>query len=150
MELSTLGIQLIHGSESFRSEAYLDSKGVPTIGYGTTQVDGHPVKLGMTCTIEEAIQWFNKDSGAVLRGIERLVEVPLKQNQIDALASFCYNVGLGAFESSSLRRAINTNQTLTEDLWTRWNKIRDPKTGELIVLDGLTNRRKREFQFFIS
>src|SRR3954469_14753181 len=151
MLLSEAGALLIRNNEAFRANAYLDSKGVPTIGYGTTLINGHvPVTMGMTCTPEQALTWFQSDCRKFVAAINDLVKIELTQNQFDALVSFVYNVGIGGFTTSSLLRAINHNQPIVEDPWTRWNKIRDPHTGQLVVLNGLTTRRQREYQHFIS
>lgn len=152
LHLSENGIKLIHDSESFEANAYPDSKGIPTIGYGTTRINGQPVRLGMSCTKEQAIEWFNADVRDTLDAIERLMpaDVLANQNKVDALCSFAYNVGTTALKNSSLRRAILDGAPIAEDLFTRWNKIRDPKTGQMVVLNGLTKRRKREFQLYTS
>jgi lysozyme len=150
LQLSKNGVALIHDSESFRAVAYLDSKRIPTIGYGTTRIKGVPVKLGMTCTEEQALEWFNDDCREVLNTIERRVQPSLNQHQIDALASFIYNVGGGAFANSTLLKAINEKMPVQESHFTRWNKIRDPQTGELVVLKGLTKRRLREYALYVS
>lgn len=150
LQLSPSGVTFLHDAEELRLTSYPDSKGVWTIGWGTTRIDGKPVRPGMTCTEEQALAWANADCREALDAIEASVRVPLTQNQIDALCSFAYNVGIGGFKSSSLLRAINSRQPIAEDLFTRWNKIRDPKTGQLVVLNGLTNRRKREYKLFIT
>lgn len=152
MNLSPAGDKLIKDFEGFRAKAYKDSKGIWTIGYGTIRVDGKPVVEGMTCTLEQALEWKRQDLARFLPAIERLVKVPLTQNQIDAIVSFVYNVGDGAFASSSLLRAINSKQPVTADLFTRWNKITviDPHTKQkkLVEVDGLTRRRRAEFALF--
>lgn len=40
--------------EKFEPKTYLDSKGIPTIGYGTTHIKGKPVKMGQQITEQEA------------------------------------------------------------------------------------------------
>lgn len=147
-QLSPKGDAFVKDFEQFRAQAYLDQAGIPTIGYGTIRINGEPVKLGMTCTMEQALEWKRADMARFLACIEREVKVPLKQNQVDALASFVYNVGEGALKSSSLLKAINTGKAITEDLFTRWNKVKHPQTGKLIVSNGLTRRRKAEFALF--
>jgi lysozyme len=150
MTLSAAGDQFIKDFEAFRSTAYPDSKGVWTIGFGTTRINGVPVRPGMTCSMEQALEWKRQDVAQFLPVIARLVRAPLNQNQIDALVSFVYNVGPGGFQASSLLKTINAGAPVTEDLFTRWNKIRDPRTGQLIVLNGLTRRRRAEYQLFTS
>lgn len=57
MEYSRDGLHLTEQFESCRLLAYLDSKGVPTIGWGHTA----GVHLGMTCTQEQADTWLKQD-----------------------------------------------------------------------------------------
>lgn len=152
LSLSASGMEILKDFEGFRSSAYLDSKGIPTIGYGTIRINGQPVRLGMTCTMAQALEWKRQDLARFLPAIERLVKVPLTQNQVDALVCFVYNVGEGGFASSSLLRAINARQPITEDLFTRWNKISERRNGRkvYIVVPGLTSRRKAEYRLFMK
>lgn len=130
--------------------AYPDSAGVWTIGFGTTTLNGAPVTRGMEINTPVAWALFNGKMQEYLNAIERLVRVRLNQNQVDALASFTYNIGINGFASSSLLKAINAKLIINEDLFTRWNKITDPKTKKKIVSNGLTNRRKREYKLFME
>lgn len=150
IEVSSAGDHLIQEFETFCPHAYLDSKKVPTIGFGTTRVNGQPVTLGMTCTMEQALEWKRQDLSALLTSIAHWITVELTQNQIDALASFVYNVGVAAFQRSSLLRAINARQPITEDLFTRWDKIWNAETKQFQELDGLLRRRKAEYALYIQ
>lgn len=102
MKTSDQGIALLKDREGCRLEAYLDSVGVPTIGVGHTA----GVQMGMTITEEEALDLLREDlswsEAAVLHGAGRTLE----QHQFDALVSFVFNVGQGAFASSTLRRLL--------------------------------------------
>lgn len=150
MDISERGINFIKGWESFRDRAYLDQAGIPTIGYGTiVYPDGQQVRLGDTCKEVDAAEWLRWDGLTVEVALDYVCEVVvLNQNQFDALASFCYNVGVGGFRDSTLRRMLLAGQPIVEDYFVRWNKVHDPKTGKLIVSNGLTRRRKAEFAFF--
>jgi lysozyme len=77
------------------------------------------------------------------------VKAALTQGQLDSLTDFVYNVGIGGFRSSTILKTLNAQQPVTEDMFTRWNKITLPD-GSHKVLDGLTARRRREYQLFIS
>lgn len=71
----------------------------------------------------------------------------LNQNQYDSLVSFCYNVGIGAFKGSTLRKVIledPNNFDAIEVQFMRWNKA----GGK--VIDGLISRRKKEFLLYSS
>lgn len=128
--------------------SYLDSTSIWTIGFGTITINNSPVTKGMI--INEVVAWalFYGKIQEYLNWIEAKVKVPLNQNQIDALTSLTYNIGKSAFSNSSLLTAINTEVTINESLFTRWNKI--TVNGILVPLNGLTNRRKREYELFME
>jgi lysozyme len=84
MEYSLDGLHLTESFEGCRLEAYLDSVGVPTIGYGHT----HGVTLGMTCTQEQAEQWLQQDIQVAAQAVSRMVTVTLTQPEFDALVDF--------------------------------------------------------------
>jgi lysozyme len=129
--------------EGFRAEAYPDPgsvNGLPvTIGYGQTRRDGKPIKLGETITEAEASQWLVNELARVTGVIQRLVKVPLTDNQLGALVSFVYNVGDTAFSNSTLLKKLNAGDyAAVPAQLARWNK-NDGK-----VMEGLTNRRAAE------
>lgn len=147
MKLTPQGLARIKKWETFKPSAYRDpisKTGLPiTIGYGTTRYpDGHKVKLGDTCTEDQATQW-------VIDYIEKIdpkITVQLNDNQLGAVASFIYNLGPTKWLSSTLRRKINANPadpTIAEQFM-RWNK-----SGGKVVR-GLTNRRKDEVEVYFS
>ncbi len=103
--LSVAGAALILAAEGVRTEAYLDSGGVPTIGAGHTT----GVQLGDTITREEAMALFAKETTRFGDAIKRCVKVPLFQHEYDAYLSFAYNVGENAFCASTLVRKLNAH-----------------------------------------
>lgn len=146
--ISNDGLALLKEFEGCRLKAYEDSAGIWTIGYGSTRLHGQPVVKGQTCTQQEAEDALRAHVNEIAKNIHEQITAPLTQSQIDAVICFCYNVGVYAFAKSSLRRNINTRRPVTEDLFTRWNKARDPITHELVVVPGLTERRRREYTLF--
>lgn len=149
MQLSQQGLDFIKRRESLRLVAYKDIAGVWTIGYGTIRIKGRPVMYGMTCTEEQAEEYLRDDCAEYVHAVNTgTANVTLTQNQFDACVSFAYNVGSGGFLSSSLLKAIRNGHPVAEDLFTRWSKVRDPKTGQLVVSRGLFNRRVMEFQMY--
>ena len=145
MRTSQAGIDLIKQFEGFRSRAYQDSAGVWTIGYGTTAGAGMKVHPGMTISREQAEKYLRDHLLHVERAADRLVSVPLKQHEFDALVSFIYNVGDGAFSKSTLRRKLNAGDRKgAADEFLRWNKA----GGR--VLAGLKRRRKAERRMFLG
>lgn len=143
MNISDKGLALIKSFEQFKAEAYLDAVGVPTIGWGTTRIDGQPVKLGMSCTMEQATVWLMHDLQEFENFIQDKVNVPLTQNQFDALCSLVYNIGTTNFASSSVLSMINKKDYKTAQArFLLWNKA----GGK--VLKGLTRRRVAEAELF--
>ena len=144
MKASAKGIGLIKQFEGCRLKAYQDSVGVWTIGYGTTRyLNGDRVKEGDTITQEQAENLLHID---LRRRAEALGMLPVNQNQLDAILSFVYNVGIGAFNKSTLRKKIFQNPfdpSIAQE-FARWNKA----GGK--VLNGLTKRRKAESDLYFS
>jgi lysozyme len=98
------GIDLIKRFEGFSSTVYICPAGYPTIGYG------HLVRSGESfteITETEAEELLRKDVESAERAVLRLVNVPLTDGQFDALVSFTFNLGSGAFQRSTLRRKVN-------------------------------------------
>ena len=93
--MSNTGLRLITSFEGFSANAYLCPAGVMTIGYGTTRVDGQPVRAGMTCTGAQAMAWKLADIAGCEASLSRLVpsHATLAAHQRDAVVSFIYNVG---------------------------------------------------------
>lgn len=132
----------IKKSEALRLKAYLPTPNdVWTIGWGHTGT----ARKGMVITEEEAEHLLRGDVGWVQRALANNVKVPLTQPQYDALGSFIFNVGAGAFARSTLLRLLNKGLYLdAADQLPRWNK----QKGK--VLRGLTRRREEERELFLS
>lgn len=133
-------IELIKESEGLRLKAYLPTPNdVYTIGYGHTKT----AKKGMVITLEGAEALLLHDLKWVETAIDMYVQVPLNQNQYDALASFIYNVGGTAFRKSTMLRLLNASDyDGAAGQFPRWNK----QKGK--VLNGLTTRRQKEQTLF--
>ncbi|OCK42533.1 hypothetical protein BA195_10175 [Tenacibaculum soleae] len=148
MIISQRGLNLIKKHEGFRNNPYLCPSGIPTIGYGNTYYnDSTKVKLTDTpITLKEAETLLKSVVNQFEKGVSNLIKVELNQNQFDALVSFSYNVGLGAFASSTLLKRINNNP-FDEDIkyqFRRWNK----SGGK--VLKGLKKRRNEESYLYFT
>lgn len=129
----------IKASEGLRLSAYPDpgsKDGNPvTIGYGSTS----GVRKGMTITAAEAEARLVKDLAHAEDTVERLVKVPLNDNQFGALVSFVFNIGSGAFSTSTLLRKLNAGDySSVPAQLARWNK------NDGSVMAGLTRRRAAE------
>lgn len=120
MTLSNEGEQLIKKFEGFRNKAY---KPVPTEKYFTIAWGhyGPDVTANMVVTEAQAQEMFRND----LRPIERSLNslgINFRQEQFDSLASFVYNLGIGNFNSSTLKKKIISNAADLEitDQFIRW------------------------------
>jgi len=134
-----VNLDLIKQFEGCRLVAYKCPAGVWTIGYGHT----HTAKPGQRISQARADELLKHDIKWVERTVEQAVTVPLTMNQKAALYSFIYNVGAGAFRSSTLLRLLNQGDyTGAQKQFQRWNKA----GGK--VLRGLTRRRKAEAKMF--
>lgn len=105
------GLRLIKQWEGKHLRAYqgaADRTGLLTIGYGHTSAAGAPVVTeGMVITDAEAEQILIRDLAKVEADVERLVKVPLNDNQFAVLVSFTFNLGAGALAGSTLLRKLN-------------------------------------------
>lgn len=141
MKTSEKGIELIKSFEGLRQFSYKCPAGVWTIGYGHTG----GVKKGDTCTEEEAIELLKKDLEIFEHSIKDLVKVELNQNQFDALVSFVFNVGVGAFQDSTMRKFLNSKQfSAAAEQFDKWVHSKGVK------LEGLVKRRAAEKNLFLS
>lgn len=153
MTLSNQGEKLIKNFEGLRLNAYRDSAGVWTIGYGSTRYhDGKPVRPGDKLASElQAETLFKNTLGQYVTAVNQFVKVLLNQNQFDALVSFTYNEGIGALQKSTLLKQLNThNYESAADQFLAWNKVTNAATGQKVVLDALVKRRAKERQLFLS
>jgi GH24 family phage-related lysozyme (muramidase) len=109
LKTSAIGRKAISEREGNKLKAYTDTKGIWTIGVGHTSAAGLPkVVPGLTITSAESDEILTRDLVSVENDINRLVKVPLTQNQFDALVSFVFNIGVTQFSKSTLLRKLNT------------------------------------------
>ncbi|MCT2271221.1 lysozyme [Serratia ureilytica] len=146
MKISDDGMALIKSFEGLRLQAYQDSVGVWTIGYGWTQpVAGRKVGAGMAIDAATAERLLVCGVAQFEQGVERLVAVTVTQGQFDALVSFAYNLGLRALENSTLLRRLNAGDRQgAADQFGRWVNAGG------VRLDGLVARRAAERALFLS
>jgi lysozyme len=142
----TIAIDLCKRFEGFRSKPYLCPAGVPTIGYGSTYYSGGK-KVSMTdapISNEDAEKLLKHElNETYLPEVLRLCPV-LKQhpNKLNSIVDFCYNLGAGNLQRSTLRRRINAQDWQgAEDELRKWVKAGG------IVLPGLVARREAEIIF---
>lgn len=150
MRVSPAGRAFIKRWEGLRLRAYVCAGGWLTIGYGhviaprsgraasRAHVDG--------ITMATAERYFDDDIATVEAALARLIERRMTPAQIDALASFMFNLGAGAFQRSTLRRRINRGEHPTRCAaeFSRWTLA-----GGRHVR-GLVLRRAAERALFLS
>tara|TARA_R100000988_G_scaffold48262_1_gene23619 strand:- start:1087 stop:1563 length:477 start_codon:yes stop_codon:yes gene_type:complete len=139
MKISQEGIKLIKNFEGCGLEAYQDSVGVWTIGYGTIK----GVKEGDQINQDEAEHLLQEEMPEYEGYINKMINVPLNQNQFDALCSWVFNLGPTNLQSSTLLKFLNEGKyDEVPDQIVRWNKA----GGQ--VLKGLVKRRQAEADMF--
>jgi len=137
------GKDLIKKYEGLKLTSYLCPAGVPTIGWGHT----YGVKLNRTISVEEAEVLLDHDYQAAQDQVERLVTVPLTENQLGALTSFVFNLGMGALAMSTLLKKLNKGDySGAADEFNRW--VYSKVNGVSTKLNGLVKRRAEEKQLF--
>ena len=144
MTPSDNAFDMIKKFEGYSATAYPDpgTGGEPfTLGYGHTG----GVRRGDVCDEAQADYWLRQDVQTAVDGVNRLVTVPVNQNQFDALVDFVYNVGVGNLERSTLLKKLNAGDyTGAADEFPRWNKAGGKEMA------GLTRRREAEKALFLS
>ena len=102
-----------------------------------------PVEYSNGLTGDQVTDLLSQDVTPAENAVNNGVKVPLNQNQFDALVSFTFNVGVGAFTSSTLLKVLNQgqyDQVPTQLL--RWTRA----AGQ--VVQGLVNRRQNEIDLW--
>jgi lysozyme len=131
--------------EGFEARPYLCLAGVPTIGYGFTRyADGRRVTLAdRPMGRDEAAALLALKIARFAAGVDGYLSRPTSAGQFGAMVSLAFNIGLGAFARSTLRRRFNAGDVEgAAQQFARWNIA----GGQ--VSRGLTQRRKAEEAMF--
>ena len=146
MKMSDDGLALIREFEGFRGQAYHCPAGVWTIGFGHTSRAGPPaVGPGSKMSHAEASKVLAADAEVFAQGVRESLRREITDAQFSALVSFAYNVGIGAFRSSSVLRAVNAGDfEAVPRRMGMWVK------GGGRVLPGLVRRRAAEAALFMG
>lgn len=156
MKMSKKGLDKLAEWEGVKTEVYKDSAGLPTIGVGhlltkdelrsgKINILGRNVKYGDGLTEDQVEALFQQDIVSRETAVDKLVRVPLSQNQFDALVSFVFNVGRQAFQNSTLLKVLNDGRYQdVPDQLERWIYSGGKK------VDGLVNRRRNEISLWNS
>ena len=144
--------KFIADREGYSENAYQDTRGVWTIGYGHTK----NVKQGDKITKEDAEKFFKEDLEEHIIPLNK-VKVPLNDNQKAALASLIYNIGGTSFSNSSILKKLNEGDmegaAEAFELYCKETKtvnINGENVRKKFTNQGLLNRRKKEKELFLT
>jgi len=109
VNVSKAGIALIKHHEGVRNRPYRCPANLFTVGVGHLIGDGKslPESWNRTFTEAEIDGLLKSDLRRFELGVHKMLpNVPLRQHEFDAIISFCFNLGLGCFQRSTLRQAL--------------------------------------------
>lgn len=139
MTVSQTGLGLIKKHEGLRLSAYQDIGGIWTIGYGHTKTAAPGKKI----TQAQAEALLKSDLKSAESDVLKLVKVPLKQNEFDALVSLVFNIGGTLFSTSTILRLLNQgNKSAAVNEFGKWVNVKGKR------VQGLVNRRNDEAELF--
>jgi GH24 family phage-related lysozyme (muramidase) len=134
------GLAVVENFEGLSLTAYRDQVGVATIGWGHT----YGVQMGQSITHDQAVAFLRSDLAIAEECVAKYTTVPLNDNQFDALVSFTFNCGTGAYRGSTLLRVLNTGDyTGAADHFAAWCH------GDRGPIQGLVERRAEERGLFL-
>lgn len=108
--------RLVIGRDSLPDDtllyAYLDTKKIWTIGWGSTVMpNGEAVKEGSTITKKAADELFYKLLEKTFEpGLKRNITVPLTQSMYDSIVSMMYNMGVSGFMRTEVASSLNAGK----------------------------------------
>jgi lysozyme len=144
------GVDLTKESEGFRSRLYNDAADYCTVGYGhlikLAPCDGNePPEFRAGISVPQGTEILRRDMEKAERGIMILVDADLTDGQYGALCDFVFNVGIGNFRASTLRRRVNARDFARVPFeFRRWVYAGGRK------LSGLAKRREKEITLFFE
>jgi lysozyme len=154
LKISDSGLQFIKRYEGLKKSVYLDVAGLKTVGYGhlltkpelssnSVTIGGNKIFLDRALTDAEVDTLLRQDIEPKAQTVRSTIKTPLTQSQFDALVSLCFNIGSGAFSSSTLAKDINAgNLEKAPGDFLVWCKA----GGKTV--QGLLNRRQAEASIF--
>jgi len=140
--VAALGVApFVAGWEGMRFAAYYDPVGIPTICYGHTR----GVEMDDTATEQYCNDLLNTELAEYLYAVDMYINLPMPDTRRAALTSFAYNVGIGNFKRSTLRRLMNEGHTVDA-----CNELKRWVWAKGIRLRGLVRRREAERQLCLK
>ena len=138
-------VSLVANAEDCRLKAYQCSASVWTIGWGETE----GIQPGMVWTADQADSTFNRELNKFAHQVEACLTTYASPNQLGAMTSLAYNIGINGFKKSSVLRAHNAGDNAAASrAFHLWNKAR--VNGALVPLAGLTARRAAESALYLA
>jgi lysozyme len=139
--VNSAGIELIKRSEGCRLQSYDDGFGTWTIGYGRTA----GVRPGQHITQQEAERMLAEDLAAFGGQVAALCTLTPNPNQLGALTSLAYNIGVDNFHKSTVLKRHNAGHPAeAAEAFKMWNKA----AGH--VVPGLVRRRSEEAALYLT
>jgi len=134
-------LPIIKAYEGCELTSYKCPAGIWTVGWGQT---GKDIKEGVKWTQEMADAALEKSVSSFAEGVLKLIKVRLRPEQVAALVSFAYNVGLNDLKKSTLLKVINEGKSVDIIIpqFLVWNKA----AGKPLL--GLLYRRASEALMF--
>lgn len=154
MRASPALIDYLKRREDFSPVPYLDAAGHWTIGYGH-KIRPHEKKTLFNLTEAEASDLLDRDCDPAelyISSISPRFKVQLAQHQFDACVSLAFNIGLRAFEESTmlkyLRAGDHGNAAAEFDRWIYVTKTGKGGIKRKVRSRGLMNRRRMDRAIF--
>ena len=146
--INDIGISLIKKFEGCRLRPYRCSANVLTIGYGNTSLLRENPTI-QEITQEKADELLKQDLELFCKGVCKYTKgTLLTDNQFAALVSFSFNLGLGTFQRSSLRRYVNEDPNqLPKTIRYCFEKY---KFVNKKINRGIEKRRKEEADLYFT
>lgn len=134
-----IAIHLIKNIEKCKTTSYNDGGGHRTIGYGFKNYKSS----SMSCKTAEKI--LIQKISEIKKFLNEEIQIKLSREQKAALISLVFNIGIPAFQKSTLLKSIKTgNFKSAENQFTQWSYIKKKHSR------GLAIRRKMEQKLFAS
>lgn len=154
MNISDAGIEFIQRWEGSQAKAYRDVAGLLTIGVGhlltrdelssgKIMINGEAIRWRSGLSDDQIDQLLRQDLQPAMQAVngERLT---LRQQELDALVSLVFNIGVGAFRKSTLLKRMHSGDYVDVPAqMLRWVYAGGQR------VQGLINRRRAEADLWL-
>lgn len=133
------------GFEGFSNRVYNDTGDVKTVcvGHAYTDAQGKPLRAGESLSDDVCSYLLGQDIASAQKSLHASVSVPLSSGEELAYTDFIFNLGAGAWRSSSMRRLVNQGKHAEAcKRLLAWDTAK--VNGKQTVLPGLQKRREAE------